>query len=1430
MIEGIAAGKIVSTALSPALSHSWKLLKPHLARRRVSSGDKYNFDSVSKHLDAALDILGAKAASLPQRASIAFQRFLSATPPAFALPYVQDWINDPRVRAALKQAVTDAINGQATNESETQAARLFEEIVAEPEHKAAAIIEDALQFLGRTIEVELSISEALLIDAIASVRDDLSLGIDSLSAQLSQQSGSPASLPRDVVDPHIHQILDRINKRRFFGIDATEELQAWADRCNTGDIQHSSDELKLRVFRDFAAELARKGRHVEAAQWLNKAGDIHPTADLRVDRCRLLIYTDRIPEAISILQTIDSPDATVMIIEALSRRDGVPAALSYYETQVKRVDRLTSSGLLVLANKAVGAKDWDAAYRLLYDARDYQIVECPAILSVRGQLGLAMSRGDAETFEALSESPIHPITIQFSDDPEKVTRRVLALSDFTALLPYTKSLSLDSHHSLVEENVMWLRLTHPDSEIRDSARIHLSELLADVNTAPRFVKFGIDWNVKFDTDLLIQHLENRKILNGLLPHEVVAVFLLVLNQNDPEKILQYIKTNREQLDAILHSGTLLVVEAEALAISGRPDDANRLLLERKAELPSGHFTSVSNRVAEITGGDALVLRRNSFAATGSDNDRRQLIDILLVRRLYSEASSHLVAMFEANPSTALARTVCQCYTNSDTSDELIAFTERNTFLNLLYQDDALQEFAALAALYKGDIIRARSLAEPIKNKGQSTNARTLWVTASIEVGDWSSLYGFISSECEHHASRSNEELINALHIGAVIGFSEIEQLLDIVAERGLSTKNIPLLLAAYTKAVELGLDRTKGAIHNWMTEAIHLSGPTGPIKQFTMRETVDELKAIRSHSDFVTDMVVKGDAPLAIAVGPLNMSLTGAVAGNLLRNRSNKDWRRKSGLPLFSGNRIFGSLPEYSSVTMDRTALLVLATLGFLRKSVEFFPHITLAQGTLSEFLHDLVRERFHQPSRVSSAKDILNHLATGRLRTIEGLHLPIPSDTAELGEELAALFANARATGGVVIVSPPIHKVGSFMEEIVEIDQHSDIVAGLAELLEFLVNEGLLTEKEEAIARDAFGSGNVRWERCAQLAEGMTLYLDNLAADRLNDAELIPLLSSTFKVLNVHTDVRTQAEALVEHNEVQRRVREIVSDVRSILAEGVASGKITFGPSGPTRDGERAEAALVSITNLLNDPGTADICISDDRAINKHATITDRLGRSIPIVTTPDVLTHLLHHKVISEADQKFALQMLRNSGAMFVPISRDELKKAALRGDPTKTRSAELRELSHYIDFVRMRQLIRLPEEELWLLRACLEMMAAIRNVWDEAEAVPQARAAASRLLDMLPDISSWGTLSLAHGGVMGEQRHLALRISYFSNGVSLRDSSRLDSYHEWVESSVVAPIRRNNEDAWSDAVKYGRSVTLEVATNLRNELGDDIDRFGT
>jgi hypothetical protein len=129
-------------------------------------------------------------------------------------------------------------------------------------------------------------------------------------------------------------------------------------------------------------------------------------------------------------------------------------------------------------------------------------------------------------------------------------------------------------------------------------------------------------------------------------------------------------------------------------------------------------------------------------------------------------------------------------------------------------------------------------------------------------------------------------------------------------------------------------------------------------------------------------------------------------------------------------------LSATKSIGIDISALITLDFLGLLDKTFAQFDRIVIAPTTLSELFTERQFLRFHQPSQLAKAQRLRDLLSEDRLKVIS-TDSKAPEGTKEMGEDLARLLAEARRANGVVVRSSPVTKLGSFLDERVEITEY---------------------------------------------------------------------------------------------------------------------------------------------------------------------------------------------------------------------------------------------------------------------------------------------------------------------------------------------------------------------------------------------------------
>jgi hypothetical protein len=133
--------------------------------------------------------------------------------------------------------------------------------------------------------------------------------------------------------------------------------------------------------------------------------------------------------------------------------------------------------------------------------------------------------------------------------------------------------------------------------------------------------------------------------------------------------------------------------------------------------------------------------------------------------------------------------------------------------------------------------------------------------------------------------------------------------------------------------LEEGLEDKKPETHAWFRRAVDVSGAEGPVKRFELKELLTQHLKWTEHSRNISDAVVKGDLPLAFAAIGLRSSYVELLLGNLVRNSSLADPRKRIALPLFSGRRVPSVFGETTRIGLDTSALMVTSTIVRSTKS-----------------------------------------------------------------------------------------------------------------------------------------------------------------------------------------------------------------------------------------------------------------------------------------------------------------------------------------------------------------------------------------------------------------------------------------------------------------------------------------------------------------
>ena len=145
---------------------------------------------------------------------------------------------------------------------------------------------------------------------------------------------------------------------------------------------------------------------------------------------------------------------------------------------------------------------------------------------------------------------------------------------------------------------------------------------------------------------------------------------------------------------------------------------------------------------------------------------------------------------------------------------------------------------------------------------------------------------------------------------------------------------------------------------------------------------------------------------------------------------------------------------------------------------------------------------------------------------------------------------------------------------------------------------------------------------------------------------------------------MKNDQAAIIEANREGERLAKTLDDIRVTLRDALDGGQVIFMPRHHGREEETElmgwlYQAAPTLAQILRDASSCDAVCVDDRFFNRHQTLTDQAGHTVPIVCVLDLLQHLEVHGVISTEEKHRALHKLRQGGYVLVPATLDELEK---------------------------------------------------------------------------------------------------------------------------------------------------------------------------
>jgi hypothetical protein len=506
------------------------------------------------------------------------------------------------------------------------------------------------------------------------------------------------------------------------------------------------------------------------------------------------------------------------------------------------------------------------------------------------------------------------------------------------------------------------------------------------------------------------------------------------------------------------------------------------------------------------------------------------------------------------------------------------------------------------------------------------------------------------------------------------------------------------------------------------------------------------------------------------------------------------------------------------TVGFDVTSLLVLGHLGLLHKAIGAFQRVVLAPETRLLLMNERRSVRFHQPSLVGKAEEVRALIDQRYLKIEQSLPNPPEWLVNEVGHDLAEILEAARVAGGRVVHPFPIRQLRTFGEIQAELRDYAAFVLSTRAFTNLLSAGGFVDGRayEHACqflrAQDHDSNLEVDLSLISH-----PLYLDDLAVTYLQEAGVLQAACHSGLNLLVHPSTREYQSALIEEKREGHKLAQTLDDIRVTLREALETGQAIFMPRHHWPEEETPigwfHQVAPTLAQILRDTTPCDIVCVDDRFFNRHVTLTDEAGHTVPIVCVLDLLQHLEAQGVLSTDEKNGALHNLRQAGYVFVPVAPDELGKylrnATLDREGQVVESAEMRILRQTIMRSRSLDMIELPTEARFLEKMQLGCIIVIRQLWaDEGLSVERVvvfsdwvwRHVAPSPLDWMRNIRE-----PLRPGDMPEAfaRHLAWLLQPMP-----LNPERYEVFRDWVERELLGPLLPANADLVDRLVRIVRA----------------------
>lgn len=1235
------------------------------------------------------------------------------------------------------------------------------------------------------------------------------------------------NVPTELVDQIIEEELEKLRKSRFFSeFDRTRSSLSLGRRLAEGDLSGGSDKIKGRGLAWCARILSPSDDLERAEEFLELAKTLGDSPEVKIAEAFVISQKGDKAAALQALAGIDSQASRSAGLMIVAHHDGAESALKWTIKAGYTVDDLDSDGKSFLLNHQLQLGYWDDAAQTVGALSDTDFEATPILHLLAALTTLVPAVPVDFRAVVLTQIPFEAQGFPLASDVIAMDARRAAHKHFFDAVEAAKQLACPRAAREYDKYALWLELRDPAQT--EHGKNRLETKLRDSDSALGVVNYALQFGVKLDLDAVERDIDRQIAINdGMTVDAAIARYALAFTKSTPEEVANYIDRYHNQLAAHIDPKLMWFRQIEMFARAGLIEKANEVLDKLVDQgIPTEEENNLRRIIAEAEGHDPVKSRKAQYRATGTLDDLINLVNELEDQQYWDDLCEYGRRLFEKTGFLRDAERLVNAFNITRRSEELVGFLNENA--DLLSQSNHLRMSYAWGLYHEGAFLESRAALAGLSDEVGSPNYRALQVNLGIATGDWASLSAYIAAEYQNRHDRSAQDLIGAAQLALHLGTPHAKDLVFEAAAK--ADDDSAVLAAAYFIATSAGWEDDP-QVFQWLEKAAELSGDDGPLQRMSLKDILDRKPEWDRRESETRRLLAQGQIPIFLAAQSLNRTLIDLMTFPALANLDETDPRRRSAIPAYSGKRVALEFDVGGKVVaLDATALLTLSFLKILDVALDAFESVYIPHSTLGWLFEERQKAMFHQPSRIANARRVRDFLATDVLEKFAPSTVASSDLSAQVGDDLAALIAEAEKVRDsddsqhIVVRSAPVHRLSSLMEEEADLSGHTAVLSSCLAIVEKLRQKGQITADEEKRARTYLQLHEKPWPNQPDIADGATLYLDDLAISYLLHLGLLGKLKAVGLMAVASPREVSETDALISYGRISEDVTDVIERIRASLNSRIESGHVRV--SGRRNFDEFEEKSIPEhpSVGILALAPHCDVAIIDDRFLNQHANI-DSGGAQAPLFSTLDLLDALVATGVLSYDDRLEHRTRLRLAGYFFVPVSVDELERCLREstvadGDVVET--AELKAIRESVLRVRMRDWLRLPEEAPWLDGTLKAFIRVLRNLWVYGADIEEVTARSNWIVEQT-DVRGWAHSLVPENANsvvrIGRAAHILLLLTP-PTGVQ---QSVVDAYWNWVEERVLAPLQEQFTEVYEWLVDWHRSHVAKIAETQLSE-GDD------